>query len=181
MATTYEISSSVTIPTRSYDTALCVIPPSTDCGNIDRLRELYDKAYGSWPAHINLVYPFVTPESLPRAQQQIQAQFDRNQDAKETQTVTLGDPGLFKHRSNSTIFLQDAQPDSTSCLTALRSMALRALGQKAPASNLHLTVGQTTDNTLFSQQFLLGKARLLPTSRFRVGALAILIRALGPH
>ena len=55
-------------------------------------------------------------------------------------------------------------------------MALQALGQKFLASNLHLTIGQTTDNTLFAQQFLLGKARLLPTLRFRVGALAILIR-----
>jgi len=176
MATVHEAAVGSAIPTRSHDTALCVIPPNTDCGDIDRLRELYDKAYGCWPAHINLIYPFVAPESLPRAQQQIQAHFDRNLDTKEAQTATIEEPGLFKHRSNSTVFLHESRPQSTSCLTSLRAMALQALGQKFLASNLHLTIGQTTDNTLFSQQFLLGKARLLPKLHFEIGALAILVR-----
>jgi hypothetical protein len=176
MAAASDTVAGYAIPTRSYDTALCVVPHNTDCGDIDRLRELYDKAYGSWPAHVNLIYPFVTPDSLPRAQQQIQAHFDRNLETNEAHTVILEEPGLFKHRNNSTIFLQEDRTQSPSCLTALRSMALQALGQKFSASNLHLTIGQTTDNTLFSQQFLLGKARLLPTLRFRIGAIAILIR-----
>jgi endonuclease/exonuclease/phosphatase family metal-dependent hydrolase/2'-5' RNA ligase len=164
------------ISTNSQDTALCIIPPNMDCGDIDRLRELYDKGYGKWPAHINLIYPFVTPESLPQAQHQIQSYFDRNLDSSEPHTVELSDAGLFKHRNNSTAFIQESQSQLTSSMTALRSMALQALGQKSAPSNLHLTIGQSQDNTLFQQQFLLRKAQLLPTLNFRIGALAILVR-----
>lgn len=164
------------ISTTSHDTALCIIPPHADCANIDQLRELYDKAYGKWPAHINLIYPFVTPDNLLRAQDQIEAHIAQNLDPSELQTVTLTETGLFKHRNNSTIFLQESRSHSASCMTTLRSMALQALGQKPAASNLHLTIGQSEDNTLFSQHFLLAKAQLLPTLHFRIGALAILVR-----
>ena len=176
MAAADKTSSSIAISTNSHDTALCIIPPYIDCGDIDRLREHYDKAYGKWPAHLNLVYPFVAPEYLTQAQQQIQAQYDRNLDSDERREVTLGEAGLFKHRSNSTVFLREGPSQFTSSMEILRSMALQALGQKPTPTNLHLTIGQTTDNTLFAQQFLLEKVRLLPTLRFRIGALAILVR-----
>ncbi|KAH4031405.1 polynucleotide adenylyltransferase [Parastagonospora nodorum] len=160
----------------SNDTALCIIAPDTACGNVDRLRELYDKAYGKWPAHINLVYPFVAPENLPRAQEQLKTYFDEHLDTSKSRTTILSDAGIFKHRNNSTVFLQESQSQSDSSLASLRSMALQALGQKPAPSNLHLTIGQTENNTLFSQQFLLSKARLLPKLQFRIGALAILVR-----
>jgi hypothetical protein len=181
MAAAEQSSKPGAIRLNSNDTALCVIPPNTACGDIDRLRELYDKAYGKWPAHINLIYPFVAPDNLPRAQEQIKAYFDQHLDSSETQTTTLSEPGLFKHRNNSTVFLQESEPQSESFLLSLRSMAMKALGQKPSSINLHLTIGQSDNNTLFSQQFLLGKARLLPALQFRVGALAILVRErLGP-
>jgi hypothetical protein len=176
MASTEEVSTSEKIPINSQDTALCIIPPYTDCRDIDRLRELYDKAYEKWPAHINLIYPFVKPEHLPQAQQQITAHFGRNLDTSEPHAVTLSEPGLFKHRNNSTAFLQESGPTQTSSMATLRSMALQALGQKSTPSNLHLTIGQSVDNTLFQQQFLLGKVQLLPAVQFRIGALAILVR-----
>jgi hypothetical protein len=176
MASTEETSTFDKISINSQDTALCIIPPDMDCTDIDRLRELYDKAYGKWPAHINLIYPFVKPEFLPQAQQQITAHLGRNLDSSEPHTVTLSEPGLFKHRNNSTAFLQESQSKPTSSMAVLRSMALQALGQKSTPSNLHLTIGQSVDNTLFQQQFLLGKVQLLPTVQFRIGALAILVR-----
>jgi 2'-5' RNA ligase superfamily len=49
----------------SYETALCVVPPLSYCREVDKLRELYDKAYGRWPPHINLIYPFVGIDHLP--------------------------------------------------------------------------------------------------------------------
>jgi endonuclease/exonuclease/phosphatase family metal-dependent hydrolase len=168
------------IPINSQDTALCVLPPNMDCGDIDRLRELYDKGYGKWPAHINLIYPFVRPDCLSQAQNQIRSFFDHNLDSSELHTVELSDAGLFKHRNNSTIFLQESQSQPTSSMTKLRSMALQALGQTSVPSNLHLTIGQSVDNTLFQQQFLLGKAQLLPKLSFRIGALAILVREQTP-
>lgn len=164
------------ISINSQETALCIIPPSVNCADIDRLRELYDKGYGRWPAHINLIYPFVAPENLPRAHQQIKAQFDHSLDTSESQTITLSEVGMFKHRNNSTMFIQESASQPESYMASLRTMALQALGQKPSPSNLHLTIGQTEDNTLFSQQFLLSKARLLPALQFRIGALAILVR-----
>lgn len=160
----------------SNDTALCIIAPDTACGHVNQLRELYDKAYGKWPAHINLIYPFVAPENLPRAQEQLKAYFDEHLDTSKSHTTTLSDAGIFKHRNNSTVFLQEDQSKSDSSMASLRSMAMQALGQKPGPSNLHLTIGQTENNTLFSQQFLLSKARLLPKLKFPVGALAILVR-----
>jgi hypothetical protein len=162
--------------TNSYDTALCIIPPHVDCRDIDRLRELYDKAYEKWPAHVNLIYPFVTPDNLSRAQEQIRTHFAQNLDPSEPHTVKLTEPGLFKHRNNSTIFLQESPTHPSSCMAVLRSMALQAIGQEPSASNLHLTIGQSEDNSLFSQHFLLAKAQLLPALHFRIGALAILVR-----
>jgi endonuclease/exonuclease/phosphatase family metal-dependent hydrolase len=168
--------------TNSNDTALCIIPPNVDCRDIDRLRELYDKAYGKWPTHINLIYPFVAPDNLSQAQEQIKTHLAQNLNHDEPQTVALTEAGLFKHRNNSTIFLQETTSDSKSSMARIRSMALQAIGQKHTASNLHLTIGQSEDNTLFSQHFLLSKAQLLPTLHFRIGALAILVRerASGP-
>ncbi|KAH8724637.1 Poly(A) polymerase type 3 [Phaeosphaeriaceae sp. PMI808] len=176
MAQTNRSAASFIISTNSYDTALCVIPPTICSGDIDRLRELYDKAFGKWPAHINLIYPFVAPDKLLQAQQQIKAHFDRNMDLNEPKTITLEETGLFKHRNNSTIFLQERQEPKNSCIQSLRSMALQALGQTPTTSNLHLTIGQSEDNTLSSQQFLVGKSRLIPVINFRIGALAILVR-----
>tara|TARA_R110002003_G_scaffold68_7_gene6110 strand:- start:4613 stop:6847 length:2235 start_codon:yes stop_codon:yes gene_type:complete len=176
MAASKETSSSIKISLSSHETALCIIAPHVICGDIDRLRELYDKSYGVWPAHINLIYPFVPFDALRRAQEQIQAHFVRNVDPNNARTITLKETGIFKHRNNSTVFLQESQPQSDSSMMTLREMALQALGQTPKATNLHLTIGQTEDNTLFSQQYLLAKARLLPTLHFRVGALAILVR-----
>lgn len=160
----------------SHDTALCVIPPNTVCGNIDQLRELYDKAYELWPPHVNLIYPFVATESLPRAQERIQAHLKSHIDSSEPQIVSLDEAGLFRNRKTDTIFLRESQDLTTSCLVSLRSLALQALGQNPSACNLHLTIGQPEDKTMSSRDFLLAKAELLPRLDFQIGALAILIR-----
>ncbi|KAH7401380.1 hypothetical protein BKA66DRAFT_450322 [Pyrenochaeta sp. MPI-SDFR-AT-0127] len=164
------------ISTTSHDTALCIIPPFSHRGHIDRLRELYDKAYGRWPPHVNLIYPFVAPESLSRAQQQIQQYLDERVDMREPMIVKLGQTGHFEQRSNSTIFLRENESASTSSLESLRTMVLQALGQTCPSSTLHLTVGQSEDNTESARMYLLAKTQLLPALQFQVGALAILIR-----
>jgi endonuclease/exonuclease/phosphatase family metal-dependent hydrolase len=167
---------SLSLSTTSHDTALCVILPNTLCGNINQLRELYDKAYELWPPHINLIYPFVAPESLPRAQEQIQAHFKNLLDLSKPKTVGLDEAGLFSNRKTDTIFLRESQDPSTSYLVTLRSLALQALGQSPSGCNLHLTIGQPEDKTLSARDFLLAKAELLPRLDFQVGALAILIR-----
>lgn len=176
MANFQETSASYTIPVTSYETALCILPPAWKCEHVDSLRELYDKAYGRWPAHINLIYPFVAPEQLPQAQQQIQAQIQRNLDPNTKRHITLDSPALFRQRHNSTAILQESRESSDGTLEALRSLALQALGHKPTKHNLHLTVGQTEDNSMASLGFLISKVQLLPSLDFEIGSLAILIR-----
>ncbi|KAK3398576.1 2'-5' RNA ligase superfamily-domain-containing protein [Sordaria brevicollis] len=48
----------------SRDTALAILPPPHFWGPLNALRSLYDKAHTKWPPHINLVYPFVSPDGL---------------------------------------------------------------------------------------------------------------------
>lgn len=176
MAGTQQTSTSYTIPVTSYDTALCVLPPLEQCEHVNSLRELYDKAYGRWPAHVNLLYPFVTPERLPEAQRQIQAQIERNLDISTARTVKLDSAGLFRQRHNSTAILQESRESSNGSLESLRSLALQALGHKPSGHNFHLTAGQTEDNSMASLEFLISKVRLVPTIDFDIGSLAILIR-----
>lgn len=176
MADLQEMSTSYTIPVTSYDTALCIVPPLEQCEHIDSLRELYDKAYGRWPAHINIVYPFVAPEHLPQAQQQIEAQLQRSLGSSTAKSVKLDSAGLFKQRHNSTAVLQESRDSSDGSLETFRSLALQALGHKFTRHNFHLTVGQTEDNSMASLEFLISKVRLLPTLDIKLGSLAILIR-----
>ena len=184
MANFQETSASYTIPVTSYETALCILPPAGKCRHVDSLRELYDKAYGRWPAHINLIYPFVAPEQLPQAQQQIQAQIQRNLDPNTKRHITLDSPALFRQRHNSTAILQESRESSDGTLELLRSLALQALGHKPAKHNFHLTVGQTEDNSMASLGFLISKVQLLPSLDFDIDSfsLAILIRErTGPH
>ncbi|KAJ4365879.1 hypothetical protein N0V83_008501 [Neocucurbitaria cava] len=180
MAGTNETLLSISTSVSSYATALCIIPPISQCGHINRLRELYDKAYDKWPPHINLVYPFVTPECLTRAQQQIQKNVDEQLDANKPVTVELNQAGHFEQRINSTIFLGESRTGTQSQLHSLRRIVLQALKHSDTATKMHLTIGQSEDNAEASREFLLAKARLLPALNFRVGALAILIRERVP-
>lgn len=177
MAFTGAFTTPARIPTTSYDTALCIIPPRSQGGHVDQLRELYDKAFGRWPAHVNLIYPFVAPENLPRAKQQIQEHFAEHLDQSKPVDVKLGQAGCFAQKNKYTIFLtEDNEKASPSTLQSLRTIALESLGQKTVQSTLHLTVGQSQDSTILSRAFLLEKARLLPALQFGVARLAILIR-----
>ncbi|KAH9862175.1 hypothetical protein IAQ61_010378, partial [Plenodomus lingam] len=153
-----------------------IIPPASQCRHVDGLREVYDKAYGIWPPHINLIYPFVSPENLVQAQQQIQQCLERELEANDATSLELNEVGLFKHQKSSSIFLSEAQDTSTSFLGTLRQLCLESLGQKNARVDFHLTIGQVENEILLLEAFLLAKARLLPSLRFSVGALAILIR-----
>jgi uncharacterized protein (UPF0248 family)/endonuclease/exonuclease/phosphatase family metal-dependent hydrolase/2'-5' RNA ligase len=183
MATIKETSHSTSIATTSYDTALCIIPPSEQCRDIDSLRSHYDKGYGKWPPHINILYPFVSPESLQRAKEQIQSQLSDSLPAIDGRLhVQLDQAGFFSHRANSTIILRENDDDSSSLLRSLRSATLKALGHNSisDAYNPHLTIGQSESQSVSSRGFLLSKAALLPNLCFEIRSLAILVRERTP-
>ncbi|PVH95385.1 hypothetical protein DM02DRAFT_675522 [Periconia macrospinosa] len=162
--------------TTSYDTALCIIPPEEDCKSIESLRSLYDKGYGRWPPHINLIYPFVAPENLPRAKSQIENSLRNNIEAIPEQAITLDQAGYFEHRNNSTVFLRDSADSSQNILASLRSLVLKSLGNDDSPCNFHLTIGQANDETQSNREFLLSKARLIPAMTFTPWTLVILTR-----
>jgi endonuclease/exonuclease/phosphatase family metal-dependent hydrolase len=180
MAGFIQTPASAAIATKAYDTALCILPPVEQSYHVQRLRELYDTAYETWPPHINLVYPFVAPEDLPEAQKRIKDEIDRDPDLSDSRRIMLDSAGLFKQRSHSTILLHESPSTSDGSLDLLRSTVLRALGQSPTRCNFHMTIGQSENNSISSQEFMLSKARLLPHLDFQIGSLAILIRERTP-
>ncbi|KAF9731735.1 hypothetical protein PMIN07_007229 [Paraphaeosphaeria minitans] len=160
----------------SYDTALCIIPPRHWCEEIDKLRSLYDKAFERWPPHVNLIYPFVSPERLPEAKEIIESHLQDNLDRAGSRSVALGGAGSFNHRKDITIFLGTKDTNEESVLGSILSTTLQALGMKVSPSVFHLTVGQAQDNSVSARQFLLDKVNRIPAFDFDIGSLAILVR-----
>ncbi|KAI9768068.1 MAG: hypothetical protein M1840_005102 [Geoglossum simile] len=167
----------------SYQTALCVVPPAHICRDIDRLRSSHDKAYGRWPAHVNLIYPFVTIESLPQAVDQIRSKLNTLADTEEDPggfDMNFESTDSFSHRHNNTVFLAPIGFDHG--LKRLRSFVLEALGQDAvlPSSpsdeeiyHPHLTIGQSSTE---GAEYLMSKASFLLPLKWRVEELMILAR-----
>jgi hypothetical protein len=176
MAASTQNPAPVAIATKAYDTALCILPPVEQSYHVQRLRELYDSAYDTWPPHINLIYPFVAPEDLPEAQRRIKDELGRDPDLNVSRRIMLDSAGMFKQRSHSTILLHESPSTSDGSLNLLHSAVLRALGQSPTRCNFHMTIGQSENNSISSQEFMLSKARLLPHLDFQIGSLAILIR-----
>lgn len=166
------------ITTSSHDTALCIIPPRSLWRRIDRLRSRYDKAYGKWPPHINLIYPFVQVDALPRAMEAVQSTITGNQTSIRT---CLDSADIFKHHHDNTIFIHDDGENSP--LAAFRRVILEALGQENAGREyrMHMTIGQSKDMNASWHHFLLQKADRLPTVEWTVNELHVLVRERGQN
>ncbi|KAI0132016.1 hypothetical protein BJ170DRAFT_227377 [Xylariales sp. AK1849] len=162
----------------SNDTSLCIIPPKHLWASVERLRKLYDKAYEKWPPHVNLIYPFVKVDSLPRALELISSRLTvQRLDAGDgTLPVSLGAADYFPHQHDNTIFIHDSNEARTSKLLGLRKAILEALGQTDRNSRMHLTLGQSEDRKSAPHEFLLQKASLMPAVEWDVRELCILKR-----
>ncbi|KAJ2962114.1 hypothetical protein NQ176_g10955 [Zarea fungicola] len=161
----------------SHDTALCIIPPQTLWPAINRLRSLNDKAYAKWPPHINLIYPFVHPETLSDA-----AEILSHHDLTGVLPLqaSIVDADAFVHSKYNTLYLK---PDLKSgrSLHALSNKVRSALGwQTQPHFQPHMTVGQSEDAESDTHKFLLNKARLLAPISWDVTQLAIMVRDSTP-
>ena len=91
----------------SYQTALCLIPDARLCGDIDRVRALYDKAYDKWPPHINVIYPFVAVDDLLEAVDLIRSKLVRLEQESGNGSIhlRLDKFGHFSHRHCDTIYI----------------------------------------------------------------------------
>ncbi|KAK6196796.1 Mitochondrial fission protein [Pestalotiopsis sp. IQ-011] len=159
----------------SNETALCIIPPREHWTSIDRLRMLYDKAYEKWPPHVNLIYPFVAPDSLHDTANIISTTLKakRDADSNTSLSISLDIAGVFPHRHSNTIFIRSADANDISCL---RITILESLGHSDSGYNMHMTIGQSTDINSDAHNFLMHKTSLVPSVSWDVGELCILVR-----
>ncbi|KAI0200041.1 hypothetical protein F4808DRAFT_175454 [Astrocystis sublimbata] len=181
MADQGEASQPTAVALDSYDTALCVIPPKQYWPMFDGLRSLYDKACEKWPPHINLAYPFVRVEDLPRTCASVSSHMDstsRNSNSPSNNiNICLNATDVFKHRRDNTIFKYDNDEKRTAKLVALRQTILEAIGHTSATDyRMHMTVGQSQDLDASPHKYLMGKASLLPSVQWSVDKLYILHR-----
>lgn len=176
---------SVRFSVNSYDTALCIIPPRSCWPTYDRLRMRHDRAYGKWPPHINLLYPFVAPDALACAANCIAASVVGNNDAHliGRLPISLNGAGVFEHkRSGNVIYAcaqdTDVEGASVARLHSLRAAAIKGIGNSPQNSHFqhHLTIGQTEDAASSQHKSLVSKVELLPPMRWEISHLHILVR-----
>lgn len=164
----------------STETALCILPPAHISQNVDRLRMLYDKAYGKWPAHINVIYPFVASEDLPQAMELVRSTLANSGPEPECQDVLLrvDEPGYFTHRYRSTIYVTDGGADGSGIedLGRIRGSILEAFKSTDETYRPHLTIGQSGIQGTSEHKHLLEKAKLLLPIEWRALELAVLVR-----
>ena len=155
----------------SYQTALAILLPSS-CPyykDISTLRSLYDKNSEIWPPHINLLYPFVAPESIPNAIDTIQKYLTSRRTITSV-TVNLDTAGIWEHKDHATVYLGASAPcqgngsEQPLDLLGLRKELLSLLSAPpevvAREYTPHLTIGQTAPNEEVMMG-LLGKAQKL--------------------
>ena len=179
MAASQMQSSSEQCSLSSHQTALCLVPPAHLCAAIDQLRAHHDKAFGKWPPHINLLYPFVAVEDLPKAVELIGAKLTEFnlQSGGDVPRLLLDEPGSFTHRHNRTVFITDSNAQAeNSHLQQLRHAIMEPFRSSGSAFYPHLTLGQTQGLDVSSRDYLLGKAALLPNVSWPVKELVVLVR-----
>lgn len=164
----------VTLASDSHDTALCIVPPRHIWASVDRLRALYDKSYEKWPPHINILYPFVGSDDLPKAADLILSHL-RTQ-GQTPFCVGLDAADAFPHKHDNTIFIKDSDENRSSQLQSLRSTIVESLGLPQSSYQPHMTVGQTEDIRSALHHFTLQKANFLPAIQWEVDELCILVR-----
>jgi 2'-5' RNA ligase/endonuclease/exonuclease/phosphatase family metal-dependent hydrolase len=162
----------------STETALCLIPPREVWEPLDRFRSLYDKAYGKWPPHINLVYPFVQPERIDEAVRLLGG-LDLRFLEEDTLPVALEQADCFVHKHSSSIHIRPASQGKGHHLKAVANAIRGALGWDSDDGFLpHLTLGQSQHEAGSAPHLsLLSKARLLTPLAWNAHQISILIRA----
>jgi 2'-5' RNA ligase/endonuclease/exonuclease/phosphatase family metal-dependent hydrolase/uncharacterized protein (UPF0248 family) len=138
MANSFQLSSS--------QTALALVLPDELCQGVNEFRRKHDKAYGKWPAHINILYPFIPSHRLEAALELLLKCLA--DDVRGKIEINCDELGLFKHKKSGTLFLQPDE-QSTDRLSKLRRSLTAALGCKESDGTHdgefrpHMTLGQS--------------------------------------
>lgn len=163
----------------SYDTALCLIPPRHLWTSLDGVRSCYDRGFGVWPPHVNLIYPFVRPELLA----DVATRLDHlDLGLAQPLHVHLDQVNAFAHKQHNTVFICPTRGHNTDIIGHVRQKISAALQTQSGRDwedtvfQPHLTVGQSEDIRSDSHKFLLEKARLLTPIEWSTSQIAILSR-----
>ncbi|PGG97993.1 hypothetical protein GX51_07035 [Blastomyces parvus] len=182
MADRTESPQATSLTLNAHQTALCIIPPTPLVEDVNRLRALYDQAYEKWPAHVNLIYPFVSFDRLPAAVGLIRSNISSWLSELENTRfhVRLNKPGHFTQRHGNIVYLAPDESDGFLNLNDFRNAILKGFKQAASDQlrdyQPHLTIGQSKANDDNARDYLLSKVELLPPIEWEVGQLAIMVR-----
>jgi 2'-5' RNA ligase/endonuclease/exonuclease/phosphatase family metal-dependent hydrolase len=158
---------------------LCLIPPQDIWGPIDRFRALNDKGYGKWPPHINLIYPFVPPNSLDQVADLLSR---LNYSDTLPFRLSLTEVDSFDRKHDSTIYIRPDHASDGHVLRVLNKRLHNALGRtERKPYQPHMTVAQSYDSNSDAHDFLLDKARLLTPFTWEAADIAILVRDRQKH
>ena len=143
------------LPTHlSHKSALVLLPPSSIAAPIEGVRRTHDKNFERWPAHINLLYPFLSSPSEAIENDQgsplflkaeIRARIVRAvQDIRPFHiTLDADPPGFFSHGNggSKTVWLGPTTDSVQRLQAALQKEFSEANADRRPFVP-HLSVGQ---------------------------------------
>ncbi|ODH24416.1 hypothetical protein ACO22_05312 [Paracoccidioides brasiliensis] len=182
MAGSEETSQASRLTLNAYQTALCVVPPLSVVQDANRLRALYDQAYEKWPAHVNLIYPFVSVDRLTTAVNLIRPKLASwlSEIGVNAIHLRLDKPACFPQRNGNIIHLGLDDDEGSLKFTELRSTIMEVLRLPSNEQNReyhpHLTIGYSKPNDDNARDYLLAKVKLLPPIEWKVGQLSIMVR-----
>ena len=143
----------------SHTSALVLLPPSSIAAPIEGVRRAYDRNFERWPAHINLLYPFLSEPSQSSRQgdesrlllkSDIRARIVRAvKDIQPFQiTLNADPPGVFDHlHDNKTVWLGPTTQNVQQLQAALQMEFSEAYADRRPFTP-HLSVGQAKGQVL---------------------------------
>ncbi|MCB9762662.1 MAG: DUF504 domain-containing protein [Alphaproteobacteria bacterium] len=152
--------------------ALCVLLPEALQAPIQRVREARDKAFGRWPPHLNLRFPFLPAARFDDVARALAPALR----ALPPFEVTLDRVRWFTHRRSTTLWLGPRDPAPLQRLHAMLDALLPGLHPRE-AFAPHLTLGQLRGR---DQEDVAAIAQALEAQlgavRFTVDRLALLAR-----
>lgn len=141
----------------SRSTALAIIPDQKLRSEIDeKWRKNYDPMFKKWPAHINVLYPFVLDSALPEVIEVLKdVLLIRAAGNVPDLSLRLLGVGHFRHRKSSTVYLQPSEEGLTSLQRQLYDVCNKIIDQslqfvKHGVGNSftpHLTIAKLPNST----------------------------------
>jgi 2'-5' RNA ligase len=160
---------------KTYWTAVVVIPPEAVCGPIQAIRQRHDRHVRRWMPHVNLLYPFYRPDCFAEAVPPLAA-------ACATITpfvLTLAGFRFFRHASGTaTLWLAPEPREAVVQLQAALQAACPDCDDQSrfPAGfTPHLSVGQA-GSADEARRLIAGLQATWQPIRFDLSAIALIQR-----